>query len=38
MTSQEIWKPIEGFDGYYEVSSEGNVRSVTRAVTREIIS
>lgn len=34
MTNQEIWKTVEGFDGYYEVSSEGNVRSVTRAVTR----
>ena len=23
----EIWKPIEGFDGWYEVSNLGNVRS-----------
>lgn len=29
---QEIWKPIVGFEGYYEVSSFGNVRSVDRYV------
>ena len=23
----EIWKPIEGFEGYYDVSTKGNVRS-----------
>jgi hypothetical protein len=28
----EIWKPIVGFEGYYEVGSFGNVRSVTRTV------
>ena len=30
----EIWKPIEGYEDYYEVSSHGRVRSFTRvAVT-----
>lgn len=24
---QEIWKPIEGFDGMYEISSKGRLRS-----------
>ena len=26
----EIWKPIEGYEGLYEVSSYGNVRSLPR--------
>lgn len=26
----EIWKPIAGFDGFYEVSSLGRVRSCSR--------
>ena len=26
----EIWKPIQGYEEYYEVSSEGNVRSKDR--------
>ncbi len=26
------WKPIEGFEGYYEVSSDGQVRSLDRTV------
>jgi hypothetical protein len=29
---EEIWKPIEGFEGYYEVSSLGNVKSVDRII------
>lgn len=29
----EIWKPIVGYEGYYEVSSLGRVRSVDRIVT-----
>lgn len=28
----EIWKPIEGFEGYYEVSNLGQVRSCDRYV------
>lgn len=28
----ELWTAIPGYDGFYEVSSYGNVRSLTRAV------
>lgn len=28
----EIWKDIPGYEGYYEVSTEGNVRSVDRII------
>lgn len=28
----EIWKPIEGYEGYYQVSTFGNVRSLDRLV------
>jgi hypothetical protein len=30
----EIWKPVVGFEGLYEVSSYGNVRSVDRTIMR----
>lgn len=26
----EIWKAVKGFEGYYEVSNLGNVRSLYR--------
>ena len=29
----EIWKPIKGYEGFYEVSNEGNIRSVDRTIT-----
>ena len=29
---EEIWKPVEGYEGYYEVSNTGKVRSVDREV------
>ena len=29
---EEIWKPVKGFEGYYEVSNLGRVRSVDRIV------
>lgn len=29
MDNQEIWKPIRGYEGYYEVSNLGNVRSLS---------
>lgn len=29
---KEVWKDIAGFDGYYQVSNHGNVRSTTRKV------
>lgn len=31
-TSEEIWKPIPGYEGYYEASTYGRIRSVTRVV------
>ena len=30
----EIWKPISKYNGYYEVSNLGRVRSVTRKIER----
>lgn len=30
----EIWKPVVGYEGLYEVSSYGNVRSLDRVVTK----
>lgn len=27
---QEIWKPVPGYEGYYEVSSLGRIRSIDR--------
>lgn len=32
--TNEIWKPVKGFEGVYEVSSEGRVRSVDRIDAR----
>ena len=32
MTNQEIWKPISGYDGLYEVSNIGNVRSIKKGI------
>ena len=26
----EIWKDIQGYEGYYQISDAGNVRSLTR--------
>lgn len=31
---EEIWKPISGFEGLYEVSNLGRVRSVDRVIKR----
>lgn len=33
MQAIEVWKPVNAFEGYYEVSSFGNVRSVSRTIT-----
>lgn len=30
---EEIWKVIDGYEGYYEVSNQGRVRSVNRQIT-----
>ena len=29
----EIWKPVLNYEGYYEVSNCGNVRSIDRIIT-----
>ena len=29
---EEIWRPVKGFEGYYEVSDLGRVRSIDRIV------
>lgn len=31
--SDEIWKPVVGYEGYYEVSNKGKVMSLDRIVT-----
>lgn len=36
MQSTELWKPIPGYEGIYEVSDHGNVRSLDRAVTNRL--
>ena len=36
MTDKEIWKPIDGYEGYYEVSSTGLLRSVDHSVVRAV--
>lgn len=35
MTICEIWKPIPGYEGYYEVSDQGRVRSIDRIISGE---
>lgn len=32
MTNKEIWKPIKGYEGYYEISNMGRVKSLERMV------
>ena len=29
----EVWRPVAGFEGYYEVSDHGRVRSLDRTIT-----
>lgn len=33
--SQEIWKPIPGYEGRYEVSDKGRVRSLPKTIIRK---
>jgi hypothetical protein len=33
---EEIWKSIIGYEGFYEVSNQGRVRSVDRFVTQTL--
>lgn len=30
----EYWKPIKGYEGFYEISNKGNARSVERLDAR----
>ena len=32
---EEIWKDIKGYEGYYQISNYGNVKSLERIVTRK---
>ena len=34
INKEEIWKDVVGFEGYYEVSNKGRVRSVDRVIMR----
>lgn len=34
-TSREVWKDIKGYEGYYQVSNLGNVRSLDRTYPRK---
>lgn len=29
---EEIWKSVDGFEGYYEISNLGNLRSVDKHI------
>ena len=31
---EEIWKDVEGYEGYYQISNLGNIRSLDRVITR----
>ena len=34
MTYSEVWKPIKKYEGFYEVSNKGRVRSLDRYITQ----
>ena len=38
MSSLEIWKPIKGYEGLYEVSNLGNIRSLDRYIEQKQFS
>ena len=33
--NKELWKPIEGYEGFYEISNKGRVKSLSRIFTRK---
>ena len=35
---EEIWLPIKGYEGYYEVSNKGQLRSISRLVNAKLNS
>lgn len=38
MATDEIWKPIPGYEGYYDVSNKGRVRSLVRKSKYGVLS
>lgn len=34
MTTEEIWKPVVGYEGLYEVSDQGRAKSLSRTIMR----
>lgn len=34
--SEEIWKDIEGYEGYYQISNIGRVKSLSRLITKNL--
>jgi hypothetical protein len=32
---EEVWKDIPGYEGYYQASSHGNIRSICRTITEK---
>ncbi len=35
MSERISWKPVKGYEGYYEVSNNGSVRSINRVIVRK---
>ena len=33
MTTEQQWKPVVGYEGYYEVSNDGVIKSLSRTIT-----
>jgi len=33
----EVWKEIKGYEGFYEVSNFGRIRSISRYIKQKII-
>lgn len=38
MSTKEVWKPIPGYEGYYEVSDRGQVKSFHRSTAGILMS
>jgi hypothetical protein len=34
----EIWKDVDGYDGFYQVSNMGNVKSLKKTLTQSLTS
>lgn len=35
MENKEVWKDIKGFEGYYQVSNYGNIKSLSRTILNQ---